>query len=224
MSYNSKNFDLCIVLGGGIDKNTQQLNQITKKRFDLAYKFKDYYKYLICTGDKTYKKDLIIGVEITEAKAGFNYISSKNKFKNKIYLEEKSKDTFSNFYFSRVLIEKENLGKNILIITSNFHLNKAKFLAEFVFSQYYNLVFLPADLPENIDQDLLKKREISEKEVLNFYQTHLIDIYKLKKADLSSIAVFMEKINPAMTGVKDIYHDNLTKKVKNKIGLLYSII
>ena len=208
---------IAIVLGGGLNLETQEPNDVTKSRYDTFLKIKDSFDSVICSSGKTYREEIASRVKENEAKAGYEYLVSKGMDKNKIIQEYYSRDTFSNAYYSRLVIEKQNLGKDITVITSNFHMKKSKFLFELTFDNSYTLSFISVeDVVKN--QDELERRNISEQDVLHFYKQHLFTTYAIKKGDLKSIKKFMENYNPAICGKFDEYHTKLTTEVQQKIG------
>lgn len=208
---------IAVVLGGGLNLETQQINLVTQTRFDKVIELESDFDYIISCGDKTYKKEIEFRVQKTEAKAGEEYLLSKGIDSSKIILEEDSRDTFSNAYYVRKKLEELNLGNQLTIITSNFHMSKSKYIFEFVFGVNYNLRFISVD-DSMLNQEELEKRKVSESEVIHFYETHLGEIYNVKKADMDSIKFFIENINGATSGKIDTYHEELTKRVQEKIG------
>lgn len=215
--------DVLIILGGGINPLTQEINEITKIRFDKAIDIHTNFKYILCVGDKSYKKDLIKGVQISEAQAGKKYLLQNSTIsQDEIILEEESKDTLSNAFYSRKLIEEQNLGKNITIITSQFHMKKTKFFFNFVFDESFKLGFIEVENSFTNEKEL-KRREISEKLVLEFHQIHLEKTYSITPHNMYLIKLYIEKINPATSGNIDKYHEKLTQRVEEEAGSIHNV-
>lgn len=218
MSTQKKPVKIIVVLGGGVDEN-EKITEHSKLRYDIAIKLQNQYDYIICSSFKTYKEKAKNQIK-SEALAGKEYLVENGVFSEKILLEEKSKDTFSNAYYTRELIEnlKIKLDK-ITIVTSKFHMQKTRILFDIVFPKNeFNIDYIESENGQ-IDEIALKNREISEKALILFYQTHLEKIYQITPGDMKSIKHFMENYNPSMTGKKDKYHLELTKYIElNTIG------
>jgi uncharacterized SAM-binding protein YcdF (DUF218 family) len=114
-----------VILGGGVNK-------------DSFYKaFSDAFKREIYAINIAKEKNLPIvfcggGMEgLSEAKA---FLSDLNKtypkFNNKIYLEEKSLNTEQNAKNCAKLFKDNNLTKNIFLVTSAYHIKRAKLYFE----------------------------------------------------------------------------------------------
>ncbi len=215
---------ILVVLGGGVDEN-EKITKHSRLRHDLAVKYQGEYDYIVCSSYKTYKEKAKNQVK-SEALAGKEYLIEKGIKSDKILLEEISKDTFSNAYYTRELIEKLkfNIDK-ITIVTSKFHMSKTKLLFKVVFpNKEFNIDFLESENGD-INKNELKNRLISEKELIKFYKKHLEKTYNIKFGDMKSIKYFMENYNSAFTGKKDKYHLELTQIIESKIdknkNLLY---
>ena len=102
---------------------------------------------IICLGGGTYHKPPIInrrGFVIHESSACVNYLKEIGKIDSKyIYKEWASYDTIGNVYFSLVNHIKLMGIKNIMIITSDFHMPRVKLLFRWLyfFDDEYNLYF-----------------------------------------------------------------------------------
>lgn len=202
-----------IILGGGIKDN--KLNEPTLIRFKRAIEIEKNYDYIICSSDRTYRKQGKLHVK-SEAQIGCDYLVENNVDKNKIILEEKSRDTFSNAFYCRLITDKFKYY-NLDILTSAFHIDKTRYLFEYTFpKEEYNLKFIAVDNP-NVDLVSLNNRIISENEVLKFYKKHLFDSYGVVKYDLDSIKYFLDNYNFATSGNKDELQEELTNLVKSKI-------
>ena len=71
------------------------------------------------------------GEDITEASAMRNFLVSNGVDENLIIMENKSRNTYENFLFTKKLLKKQT-GKDefkITVISNNFHMYRAKYLA-----------------------------------------------------------------------------------------------
>lgn len=202
-----------VILCGGLDKN-EKPNDATKLRYDKAIEIESKYDKIVISSDRTWRKEFN-NHKTTEAKAGEKYLISKGISKNKIVLEEKSRDTFSNLFYTRKILDKMKVNK-FDIITSKFHISKTKVLMSYVFPKKdYDFKFIKAKDPNNFD---IKLKKLSEKELIKFYKDNLEKNYNVVKGDMKSIEKFIKKYNPAYTNKKDKYHRELTKKVNQIIN------
>lgn len=119
-----------IILGGGIDKNSQ-LPQTVRNRIELAadYLLENKNAIAVVTGGTLYHLP-------PEAPAMKNYLISLGIEADRILIDDKALDTIQNFQNScQVLSDHENLPKSaileskILVVTSFFHLARAQRLA-----------------------------------------------------------------------------------------------
>lgn len=205
-----------VILGGGVDEN-EEITPHSRLRHDVAVKLYADYDYIICSSYKTYKEKAKNQVK-SEALAGKEYLVKNGVNPKKILLEEKSKDTFSNAYYTRELTNdlKFNITK-ITVVTSKFHMPKTKVVFDIVFPKNeFDIDYIESENGK-IDPLELQNRILNEKEVISFYKKHLEKTYKVISGDMESIKNFMEKYNPSMTGKKDKYHLELTKKVESRI-------
>lgn len=67
---------------------------------------------------------------ISEAEAMYRWLVDKGIEPSRIYKEESSTSTVENIKFSKEMIEKHGLNKNIAIITSEYHVYRAGITAE----------------------------------------------------------------------------------------------
>ena len=117
-------FDYLIVLGTGTRSNT------TKKRANkaLSYALKHKEIKIITSGGKGR------GEKTSEAKAISQILKSGGINSKRIYLEEKSRNTFENIKFSQEILmdlEGDNLSsKKIIIVSSDFHIFRSLMIAQ----------------------------------------------------------------------------------------------
>ncbi len=203
-----------IILGGGLTDNFE-LNEHTRQRFETAIPLLEKYEHIICSSDKSYRKLKEIR-HTSEARVGRTYLIEKGIEPQKIYLEEKSRDTISNAYYCRKdIIDPKNI-KNISIVTSQFHMPKTKFVFKLVFPEPEFLLEFIESPNGDVNQDQLNNRIISEKIILNFYEQTLLETYNIKKGDLESIGRYIKKHNPSFVGKNDEAHEELTKEIQKQ--------
>ena len=112
-----------IVLGGKLNDNipskTLELRLI--KAYEYYQKFPD--TIFILSGGKGDDENL------SEAQGMANYLIEKGVPTNNLVLEDKATSTYENFKFSKKILDNLEV-KNIGVISSSFHLYRAKFIAK----------------------------------------------------------------------------------------------
>jgi len=106
-----------------------------------------------------------------------------------IILEEESRDTQGNAYFTKQLVKKNN-WKNVLVVTSDFHLLKTKFFFDFIYGPEYNIQYLEvnSNLPKEKTRDISKSEKKSQEIMEKIYTEN-----KIQKGEDKKIKVLLEK-------------------------------
>ncbi|MCM3112109.1 YdcF family protein [Lederbergia lenta] len=118
---NGKN-EYAVILGAKVNGDVPSLS--LQFRLDAALKYANTYPHvkLILSGGQG------PGENITEAKAMKKFLVEKGISDDRLILEEKSTSTYENILFSKELLPTS--VQSITIITSDFHLARAKKLAD----------------------------------------------------------------------------------------------
>lgn len=119
--------DAVIVLGAGV--NGEKPSPILKSRIDAAA---DYLRAnptvpAVLSGGKG------SGENISEAQAMENALTARGISSDRLYLEERSTTTAENFQYSEKLLKDRGISpaeKKVAVITSDFHLCRAEYLAK----------------------------------------------------------------------------------------------
>lgn len=120
---NVNNIDTMIILGAKV--NEDGVSKTLKLRLDKAL---EYYKKnkdinIIVSGGQG--KDEVT----TEALAMKNYLVENGVNEENLILEDKATTTLENIIFSKKIMEDLNLGNRALIVTSDYHLFRGRFIA-----------------------------------------------------------------------------------------------
>ncbi|MGM0438942.1 MAG: YdcF family protein [Patescibacteria group bacterium] len=152
-----------VILGGGIDDG--KLPEQVKKRLDKAInvsKERGVDRFLVC-GRWSFLFTDSETPSTTEARLMKKYLINQGVNENNIFLEEKSMDTISNAYYAKTeyfLPEKE---KGAIVISSNYHIPRVKYIFEKTFGEEYSLEFIGIETDNS--QKLLKRQERLLKEM-----------------------------------------------------------
>ena len=187
------NYDIILILAGGLDQNGNVYEWV-RRRLDLSIElFNKKNVPIICLGGGTYHKPPILNEHrfvVHESTACTNYLKTVGKINSKnIYKEWSSYDTIGNAYFSLVNhILLMNI-KNIIIITSEFHIERTKLLFNWIynlennnlkFDLKYNLIF--KSVSDKGLEDMVKERKEREQKSIEHIITNLItNIYTLSE-------------------------------------------
>lgn len=118
--------DYLIILGAGVNGKTVSLT--LKERLDkgIDYLNQNPGTRVVVSGGKGF------GEEITEAEAMKKYLVECGISSSRIIMEDKSTSTMENFKFSKKVLSDIRSQDNtkIMIITSDFHMLRAKMLAQ----------------------------------------------------------------------------------------------
>ncbi len=155
-----------VVLGGGITTNGELPNQV-KKRLDKAIEVSEKEnvdRFLLC-GKYSFlypKKEL---PETTESQLMRDYLIQKGINGKNIFLESKSMDTIGNAYFSKIEYFLPQKELEAIIITSDYHTPRTKFIFEKVFGPDYTLIFYssPSFDEEEVKNLLERGERLTEK-------------------------------------------------------------
>lgn len=124
-SHDKVKTDYLIILGAGLRGETVSLTLMERLEKGVGY-LKEYpdAKVIVSGGQGR-------GESITEAEAMRRYLVRKGIGEERIIKEDRATSTMENIKFSKEILEKQKNGNttNVMIITSDFHMMRAKMLA-----------------------------------------------------------------------------------------------
>ena len=191
-----KKSDVIIILGGGTD-GTLKPAFYTKERLDAV--ISKYSKFIdipiIASGGYTASSNK--APKYTEAEIIKTYLK-KNGFSTKlIYLEKKSRDTIGNAYYSKQIVKRHPEWKNILLITTDKHVPRSRWLFNKVFGDKYVIHYHGVPSHHSSFTNPGRKK----------YEQFLIEWHKkisshIKNGDDKSILKLLKTIHPAYAHTK----------------------
>ena len=121
-AYPEQNADVIVVLGARVMPDGQ-LSTTLEHRMEAAYEA--YEKglsnaFILCGGQGDDEP-------MSEAVAMANYLYAKGVDKDRVFLEDKSVNTFENLTNARTIMEQNGM-KNVLLVTSDYHITRALWL------------------------------------------------------------------------------------------------
>jgi uncharacterized SAM-binding protein YcdF (DUF218 family) len=134
----NKKFDCAVILGFKLKKKNK-IPSVLKSRLNVAiklYKKGLFEKFVVVGGMKNKNLD------ITEAEAMKRYLIRKGIHSRNILKEETSLDTIGNAFFLKQKILKPRMWKNLIVITSDFHLERTRIIFEKILGKRYKMKFI----------------------------------------------------------------------------------
>lgn len=177
-----------IVLAGGIKENGE-VNDFVKKRLDKAIEIYNLNKKnniltpIICLGGGTYHKPPYMNIDkfvVHESSACAKYLCSMGIPSNHIMREWYSYDTIANAYFGFINFIIPLDIKEITVITSEFHMERAKTIFNYIniiTNQNINISYLETE-NFNMIRDVLNIRIKREQNSINNFNKYIIPKYK----------------------------------------------
>lgn len=166
--------DYVMILAGGLDHHGH-CHPWYRDRLDIALKLNNIKrrKYIILGGG-TYHKPPILNLNnyvLHESTVGAKYLVDNGISPNNIYREWSSYDTIANGYFSLINFTIPLNLKDILIITSDFHMPRSKQIFNWIYSLYFStnqpiLTFLEVN-SKYLDDEIINVRKLRENNSLN---------------------------------------------------------
>lgn len=120
-------------------------SRILQERLDAAFDYLEEHPDAVCVLSGGQGAD----EEIPEAACMYTYLVDKGIAKERLIQEEASTSTEENMKFSKRIFEEQDLGDEAVIITSEFHEYRARFLAEengfktYAYGASTNLLYFP---------------------------------------------------------------------------------
>ena len=205
-----------VVLSGGLNSEFS-VNIPTALRCDKVADIHQNYDAVICSSGTTYRKDGTTP-PYSEAEGMKRYLMKKGVSAAKIIIEDRSKDTFSNAYYCRLLCLDRYRITEFDVVTSEYHLPRSQYLFDLVCpAPMYKVEYIAALNPV-VSVEIIQNRLQHERIVLDFYRMHLSSTYNIVAGDMVTIGRFMIEINPAMTGFRDKHHEELTRQVNTLVN------
>lgn len=103
---------------------------------------------------------------VTEAAAMADYAESRGAPRSALHLEEESRDTVGNAYFTMKRWLEPNEWTSIRVVTSDFHIPRTAWVFQKVLGLGYDIAFNPA--PSELDHTTVALRAREESDILTF--------------------------------------------------------
>jgi hypothetical protein len=126
-------YDAILVLGGGL-RAGGELPEYVKRRFDLALTRERGEPIVALSAWTTHRPVMVEeGRQLWESTAGARYLMGRGVPMRRIVCEATSYDTIGNGYFSRMQIAEPMGWRRLLVITSEFHMERTEVIFRWIY-------------------------------------------------------------------------------------------
>jgi len=168
-----KNYMIEVIIILGHKSELGNLSEMARERIAKGVEiYKEKKVKIIMSGGYSLQNRKDSGV--IESELMKDYAIKKGIPPKDIILESESRDTQGNAYFTKQII-KSNAWKNILVVTSDFHIPKSKFFFDYIYGEDYKILF--SESKTNFFEGELKEIEKKEKRSIDIMKK----IYRERK-------------------------------------------
>lgn len=125
--------DYIIVLGAGVNGSTPSLSMINRMTPTIEYMKSHPNCKAIVTGGQG------DGENLSEAQAMFDYLTARGIEPGRIIMEDKATSTEENLKFSFAIIGDELESATVAVVSSEYHLCRAKAIGEMLGKELYGI-------------------------------------------------------------------------------------
>ena len=133
-------FDVILVLGGGVPKSLEEPPLFVQKRCDDAAAVIQRHGSLIpilsLSAGSTHVPQLLSekGLPVWEATASSAYLQKHYGYTTNLFVETTSFDTIGNAYFARTAHTDIAGWRRLLVVTNKFHMDRTKAIFDWIFA------------------------------------------------------------------------------------------
>jgi len=199
--------DAIVILAHSVNQDGT-LPQIPKYRVELGVELlkKGIAKNLIMSGSCGFLVTYIPSK--TEAKAMKEYAISLGVPEKNIFTEEDSKDTIGNAYFTRKNLLEPKKWKDIVVVTSEYHILRARYIFQKILGKDYRFEIVAAD--SHLTAEEVRQKSIEEEKIMTLAKRGLDGI---EDGDMEEITRFMIEMHPAYAKNPKITKEELKKMI-----------
>lgn len=146
----------------------------------------------------------------TEAQAMKEYAIELGISPENILLEEKSKDLLGNAYFSKILYLEPSQWRNVVVITSDYHMPRAEYVFKKILGPDYVMNFFRADRTLSLEE--VGRLMIEEKRKFDLARGWLEPI---KDGDSAAIKDLLYHWHPAYVEHQRISNAQMNERAKD---------
>lgn len=212
-----KKIDIVVILGGGLDGTLKPFHY-TKERLEAFFRAPEEIrkKPIIVSG--AYSTWLKKKPRYTEAEIMQRFLVKNGIPRSQIFLERKSRDTMGNAYCSKQIIKKHPSWRHILVVTTDGHIWRSRWIFSKIFGKQYKIYFLP-----------VPSRTLFHHPGRVDYEKYIVGIYKkwlnsVRDGDDRKIMELLKKFHPAYArGIKaEAIRKDIARTKKQLLGYTHS--
>ena len=130
-----------------------------------------------------------------------------------ILIEDESKDTLGNAFFTKIKILEPNHWYNCFVVTSNYHVERTQWLFDIVLGPKYNLEFIGTD-SSCLPNEKIEKIRVQEKKTTRVFKEILGD--SMIKGDTNGIADILFSKHPGYSINPEYSYERLNEMLHSK--------
>lgn len=198
--------DAVVVLGGGVEEGGT-LPELAQRRVARGIELLEagIAPRMILSGRCGLR---VQEPRVTEAAAMAAFARSRGVPADALLLEEESRDTLGNAYFTRELYLEPNGWKSIRVVTSDFHLSRAAWVFRKILGSDYDFSFVSAF--SGLPPRELIYRALEECKLSIFLNEWLEAV---QEGDEHAIDRLMEQEHPGYAEAPTLTHDELHRRL-----------
>jgi len=145
----------------------------------------------------------------TEAEAMKEYAVQEGVPPSAIIKEETSQDTIGNAYFTKVNFLEPKNWKDIIVVTSNYHLKRTKFIFDTILGSEYSIIYDGSQSELDDDPEALTKEDLALRFITEWFDS-------IKPTTDANIKKLIFSAHPAYAERPTISKEELLKKLGRK--------
>ncbi|MBU3905284.1 MAG: YdcF family protein [Nanoarchaeota archaeon] len=202
--------DAIVILGSQV-KQDGSIDDFMKFRLDKGIEIfnENIASYLIMSG-----KYGFLSKEkppITEAEAMKKYAIEHDIPEDKLLLEDQSKDTIGNAYFTKIKYLKPRNWNKLVIVTSDFHLKRTEYVFNKILGADYQIEYIGVD--SHLSEQEMVKMNLVEDKVISFLKNY-VDLIDPKDDEKTKQLLYSE--HPAYAKNPKITREDILKKLRGE--------
>lgn len=198
--------DAIIILGSGINQDGSLPDNL-KLRVSKGVQLytQGLAKNIVMSGNYSFWLDDSREIPFrSEASAMREYALMLGVPETDIFIEEKSKDTIGNAFFTKIDYLEKNDWKQVMVVTSDFHLKRTKCVFDHVLGPQYAIEYYPVLLDLSADEK--QEKEAQETNTTNILRALMRD---MPSGDTGAIREAMYRKHPGYAVNPEISFDQL---------------
>lgn len=130
-----------------------------------------------------------------------------------ILIEDESKDTLGNAYFTKVRILEPHNWYNCFLVTSDYHIDRTRSLFDFVLGPKYSIEFIGTD-SSSLPDEKVEKMRVQEKKTTKVFREIIGD--NIIKGDTNAIGEMLLLKHPGYSKNPEYSYERLEEMLHSK--------